>query len=456
MADRLPEALRYKAQGFWPLPCRPGTKKPPTTWKHLQARPLTGQEMHIAWPNKSDNNVALMCGPPAHVLILNVNVKNHADGQMLLHQRGLEIPRTPEVITASSTGRAYLFRVPDASTPFKLHKYPKGWKGIELRGVGAIQVMPPSRTPQGTYRFAEGWTLVRLMEDLGDMPPWLLDLWISLDRGAKIFGRDGPENIGNARKRPPAAGQPTDLSPSPPTEPNRSQSRPAPKATTTPTPLTTITTTLLPCDYTDFDGGEVETHDDACTAHVCGLVQLDVSSMQGNWPFRCVLPGHGPDNDPSATWFKTTSGHFIYHDWHGPDGEDFWPVPDVFAAIVTGKLKRLPKPSRKTWRLRLMIEAGLLDPYPVEMKPLPDDMPKLLRHFCERFRYLCAVKWTYQERAPTMFSDEFAAGWCGIREGSIWKLRRLAIAHGFMVASKDEKGHLVYLPGKDEADRTDP
>jgi hypothetical protein len=449
MPDRLPEALRYKAQGFWPLPCEPGTKKPPTKWTHLQARPLSTQEMHDGWPNKNDNNIALICGPAAHLLVLNVNTKKHVDGRMLLQQRGLKIPDDiPEVITPSG-GRAYCFKVPDLSTPFKLHNYPKGWKGLELRGVGAIQVMPPSRTPAGAYRFAQGWTLERLMLDLGDLPPWLLDLWLSLDRGARIFGHDGPAITGNARKALPAAGPPTDLSPPQPPHQRRSQARPASKATTTPTPLTTITTTLLHCNYTDFDGGEVETHDEACTAYICGLVGLDVSALQGNWPFHCVLPGHGPDHDPSATWFKTTSGHFIYHDWHVRSGDEFWPTPDVFAVIITGKLNKLPKPSRKTWRLRLMIEAGLLDPYPVEMKPLPDEMPKLLRHFCERFRYLCACKWTYQERAPTMFSDEFAAGWCGIREGSIWKLRRLAIAHGFMVASKDEKGRLVYLPGKE-------
>jgi hypothetical protein len=49
-----------------------------------------------------------------------------------------------------------------------------------------------------------------------------------------------------------------------------------------------------------------------------------------------------------------------------------------------------------------------------------------------------------------MFSDAFAADWCGIREGSIWKLRRLALAHGLLVSARDDEGRLVYLPGKDE------
>ena len=188
--------------------------------------------------------------------------------------------------------------------------------------------------------------------------------------------------------------------------------------------------------------------DRECAEHVSRKVGLDVGRLDDGQSFLCILPGHR-ERTPSATWFQTNSGHYIYHDWHVRSGHAYYPVPDVFAALVTGKPKSLPKPSRKTWRLRLMIEAGLLDPYPVAMKPFPDDMPKLLRHFCERFQYLCACKWTYQERAPTMFSDEFAAGWCGIREGSIWKLRGLALAHGFIVAARDDEGRLVYLPGKD-------
>jgi hypothetical protein len=445
MADLLPYALRYKVQGFWPLPTI--RKIPTRKWKSLQSRQLTAQEMHEAWPPKGDANVALVCGPAAHVLVLNVNVKNRVDGRILLQQRGLQIPPTPEVITPSG-GRAYLFKMPDLPHPFRLHNYPKGWKGLELRGAGAIQVMPPSRLPNGSYRFADGWTLDQLMVDLADLPPWLLERWITLDARALNLARDESATAGQTRNPAPAAALPADLSlPSSPSH-IRPRVRPAPMPKATATTLTTITTSLSADDYTDFEAGEVEIHDQECAAHVCGLVRLEVASLEGRWPFLCVLPGHR-ESTPSATWFKTNSGHFLYHDWHVRSGDEFWPVPDVFAAMVTGQVKRLPRPSRKTWRLRLMVEAGLLDPYPVEMKPVPDDMPRLLRHFCERFRYLCACKWTYQERAPTMFSDAFAAGWCGIREGSIWKLRRLALLHGFMVVARDDDGRLVYLPGKE-------
>jgi hypothetical protein len=454
MADLLADAMDYAKQDFWPLPCKKGEKDAAIKWKHLKRRPMTAQERHAGWPPRSHRNIALICGWRAGILFLNINVKNGHNGHATLQRLGWVLPPTPTIRTPSG-GLALAFKVPGpdfSQFPFNTHVHPKDYDGLEFRGGdNRYQLVPPSRTPEGVYAFVHPWTLERLRADLADLPGCILQAWVRLDSRAKNFRGDEPENIGNTRKRPSAAVLTTDLSAAKETRRLHEQSPEAEKPSAPPVPLTTITTTLLPCVYTDFDGGEVETHDDACTAYVCGLVRLDASSMQGNWPFHCVLPGHGPDNDPSATWFKTTSGHFIYHDWHVRSGEDFWPVPDVFAALVTGKVKRLPKPSRKTWRLRLMVEAGLLDPYPVEMKPLPDDMPKLFLHFCERFRYLCACKWTYQERAPTMFSDEFAAGWCGIREGSIWKLRRLAVAHGFMVAARDDQGRLVYLPGKESA-----
>jgi Bifunctional DNA primase/polymerase, N-terminal len=110
MPDLLPYAMRYKVQSFWPLPTIEDLKKPDRRWKALQSRQLTAQEMHEAWPPKGNANVAVVCGPAAHLLVLNVNLKNGVDGRMLLQQRGLEIPRTPEVITPSG-GAAYLFKV---------------------------------------------------------------------------------------------------------------------------------------------------------------------------------------------------------------------------------------------------------------------------------------------------------------------------------------------------------
>jgi hypothetical protein len=447
MADRLPQALRYKAQGFWPLPTV--EKKPDRKWKDLQSRQLTTQQMHEAWPPKGNANVALVCGPLAHVLVLNVNRKNGVDGFRLLQQRGLEIPRTPEVLTPSS-GRAYLFRVPDVDSPFRLHVYPKGWQGIELRGAGAIQVMPPSRVKEGLYRFADGWTLEQLMVDLGDMPAWLLDLWLALDRGAQLSARDEPAIIGNARKRPPTAVRPTDLSLPSPNPAQRSQARPPEKAPAT-TPHYTTKTTGLSSDegrvFVDgFDLWERE-----CAEAVCWHMELGPESLDDGRAFLCRLPGHR-ERDPSAMWGRTETGYYIYKDFHARSGKTVYTVPEVFAALYSGVVETLPSPSRMAWRLRLMVEEGWLHPEPVRMRALPDDASDLLRRYCEGFRLLVACRSCHpQTVAPSApFSKAFAACWCGIPKGSVWATHQEAIRQDLLVFAGIYKGQSLYRPGKDE------
>jgi hypothetical protein len=450
MPDRLPHALRYKAQGFWPLPTV--GKIPERKWKGLQSRQLTAQEMHEAWPLKGDANVALVCGPPAHVLVLNINQKNGVDGHSVLRQRGLEIPRTPEVITPSSTGRAYLFKVPDIDSPFRLHNYPKGWKGIELRGAGAIQVMPPSRLQRSAYRFADGWTLERLMLDLGDLPAWLLDLWITLDRSAKIFGPDEPVTIGNTRNPAPTAVQPTDLSPpSPPQPQKRSQPRPAPPTGPTTPNYTTITTRLSSDAYRVFvDGFDLRERE--CAEVLCLRVGLSVEALDDGCSFLCRLPGHR-ESTPSAQWGHTETGYYIYKDHHARSSETVYTVPEIYAALISGVVESLPRPSRMAWRLRLMVEEGWLTPEPVRMKPLPDDASPLLQRYCAGFRLLIACKSCHprtMDNAATAFSKNFAARWCGIPKGSVWATQQEAIQRDLIVFAGVYKGQALYRPGKDE------
>jgi Bifunctional DNA primase/polymerase, N-terminal len=364
MADRLPEAMRYKAQGFRPIPCRPGTKQAALRWERYQARPLTAQAMHAAWPRKSNANIALILGPAANLLVLNVNVKHGHDGRRTLRQRAFLLPKTPEIATPTG-GSAYCFRVPNIASTFGVYIYPDGFDGLEFRGWGGYQLVPSSRVKDGSYRFAERWTLERLVVDLAEMPAWLLQAWLALDR-------DTPQ-------------------------PSTHDTAPDRKATghhgtATANYLTTKTTALS----SEEDSDLTEFGDRGCAAYISRRVGLDVARLDDGQSFLCILPGHR-ERTPSATWFRTSNGYYIYHDWHQRSSHAYYPVPDVYAALVTGKLKRLPKPSRKTWRLRLMIEAGLLAPYPVEMKTLPAEMPALLRQFCEGFRLLCACKWTYQE-----------------------------------------------------------
>jgi hypothetical protein len=115
-----------------------------------------------------------------------------------------------------------------------------------------------------------------------------------------------------------------------------------------------------------------------CAEAVCLRTDLAVDALDDGYSFLCRLPGHR-EHEPSATWVKTDTGYYLYKYWHHRSGHLLFTVPDLFAALTSGVVEPLPKPSRMAWRLRLMVEEGWLTPEPVRMRPVPDDASDLLR-----------------------------------------------------------------------------
>jgi hypothetical protein len=457
MPDRLPIVLDWLQQECRPIPCRDGTKHAAHGWERFQREDPTRVDLHRWWTGKRQNNenIALILGPKpgGNLLFLNVNIKHGHDGPATLRRLGWKIPETPTIATPSG-GRAHAFKVPDPQLypfPFNTHVHPTGYEGLEFRGAAAYQLVPTSRTPEGVYTFVPPWTLEQFRADLADLPGAILQAWVRLDRGAK-FSRDfGPANIGNPRKPASAAGLPTDLSHPQPKPHKRSQVRPAPQAQATTPNYTTITTRLSTDECRLFvDGFDLRERE--CAEVVCGRLDVPVSSLDDGRPFLCRLPGHR-ERDPSAMWGKSSTGYYLYKDWHQRSGEPVYTVPEVYAALTTGVVKAWPKPSRMVWRLRLMVEEGWLTPEPVRMKPVPDDASDLLRHYCEGFRLLVACKSCHPQTAPnaaTVFAPSFAALWCGLRKGSIWSAHQEALSRDLIVFAGIYKKQALYLPGKDE------
>jgi Bifunctional DNA primase/polymerase, N-terminal len=457
MADRLPIVLQWLHQGCRPIPCQAGTKHARVSWTRFQARPPTHVELHRWWTGtrRSNANVALVLGPPpgGNVLALNINIKHGHDGHATLQRLGWTLPPTPTIRTPSG-GLCPFFQVPDRQRypfPFHTHVHPDGYPGLEFRGAGGYQLVPTSRTPDGAYRWRPPWTLDRFRDDLAALPEPILQAWIALDRGAK-FSRvmrtaspDKALKAGSTADRPPS---PTDASPPRPQTPSQSQ---APRAAPTPPSLPTITTRLSAEGERVFVNG-FDVREQACAEALCRRLDLPVDWLAGGWPFPCRLPGHGPDHHPSATWYKTPSGFYIYKDWHrrGPHG--LYTLPEVFAAITSRVVKRLPGPSRMAWRLRLMVEEGWLVPEPVRMRAMADEASPLLQRYCAGFALLIACKSCHPETRPhaaTVFAKGFAARWCGIPEGSIWGVHQEALQRDLLVFAGVYKNQILYRPGKD-------
>jgi hypothetical protein len=60
----------------------------------------------------------------------------------------------------------------------------------------------------------------------------------------------------------------------------------------------------------------------------------------------------------------------------------------VRASLAFGRALRLRGPSVATWQLRLLVEAGILQPYPVSARPLPSDVRPAVRTVYDGFLLL--------------------------------------------------------------------
>jgi hypothetical protein len=131
--------------------------------------------------------------------------------------------------------------------------------------------------------------------------------------------------------------------------------------------------------------------------------------------FACPVPGHAEAN-PSASLYWNDNGELVFRDWHRRSGKEFWALSEVYAACVSGRLvtdadglaRTLSAASMATWSLRLLIVAKRLEPYPVELPPLPDGAPASVVRLYDGLTLLFGGKWAYEPGQPTMFTRSFA------------------------------------------------
>ena len=443
--SRLHEAQIYRAQGFHPVPIQAGTKALALAKGQratYEKRPPTTQELH-SWYRDDRKNIALLLGRIPHLLVLNINRKHGQDGFATL--RGYPLPPTPTILTPHG-GLALLFRLPDRERypfPFTLHTAVQGWPGIELRGTGGYQLVPSSQLdatprkdgtvdPAGHYRFDDPWAMARLLGDLADLPTWLLDLWITCDR-ARAPSTTPPPNAGVGEGTQQRTIHSSEVKP-PTTVYGEAETAAGLGASGLLALLHDVDTELACARFVGVPDGAVESV--GCS-------------------FRCVLPGH-EDAHPSATLHWNRKQALVLHDWHRLDGKEWWALPEVYMAQVLGYVPRAPKrdvalslpaPSLATWRLRLLVDAKLIEPYPVDLPPLPDDAPARVLKVYEGFKRLLACKWSYAPGQPTMFARAFAAGWCGVGILAAWEGTQWLRQRQIIVPAGTYKGRPVYLPG---------
>jgi hypothetical protein len=131
--------------------------------------------------------------------------------------------------------------------------------------------------------------------------------------------------------------------------------------------------------------------------------------------FPCVLH---PDCNPSAALYPTAdTGEWLYHDFHAArhNAGEWLSLAQVRAALA-GRVGKLSPSEHATWKLILLVEAGLLAPITVPATPLPIGTVALVQHVYERFLFLLGCRWNYDYGAPVPFSRQFAAALCDVTE----------------------------------------
>src|SRR3989344_658285 len=367
--DAFNEAIAAVKRGWSVIPVCADSKRPDTAllpggkWGPYQKRIPTNDEL-TAW--NGSEAFAVITGPLSGVVVLDVD----PGGKEQLE--GRHLPETPIARTPRG-GFHYYFKHPgERIKTFTNILGP--CSAIDLRADGGYAVLPGVE--------GRDWIISPNDVPLAPLPEWLFDLGRAKSNTYKI-----PVKRNNHSKKQKIC--------------------------------FTRATSVVPFPGNKLDRHQLQAYADRAgvglaVARSLGIPTEGLIENGSSENFRCILPGHAEDNPSASLYRHPQTGAILYRDWHGKDGNQWYPLAVVAASLAYGKIKRLRGPELATWQIRLLVELGILKPAPVEMKPLPADATDIERKVYDGFRLLLGCKWRYSPNEPTPFARNFAAAWCGV------------------------------------------
>jgi hypothetical protein len=367
----LAAALAYAKRGWAVFPLVPRSKVPfkgSHGFKDATTDPATIRAWWAKWP---DANIGIATGEASNLTILDIDPKNGGPATLenLLAKHG-PLPPTAIVRTGSG-GLHYYFNHVFTTAKGNNALGP----GIDIKSDGGLILTPPSMHPNGTpYR----WETID--QEPIDLPSWV----VTMERpkgSTKIIGGGNREGTRSS------------------------------------TSSCTIPSTYL------FRG---EKPDAECAQ------ELDLPVDR---KFSCVL--HPPDEHPSAWLFVGSGGDLLYHCEH--EGGWTLTLPQVRASLAYGRVIQIRDENGKghpiehlAWRLRLLYEAGCVQPLEVPHRPLGDEARPAVKAVYNGLLLLLGLKWHVWPGNGTTFSWRFAAAWCGVDKKTAEKAMRWLMEQGYV------------------------
>lgn len=396
-------AIKYAELGYRVHPLRPNSKKPILKgWPQMAT--TDGVEIIRWWEEHPEANIGLVVeGDLAAVDIDSPEGRSHLIGACG------EPPSTWRQQTATPGNEHMIFRN-DSARRLPLHPFGRS-AGLELfDGSGTHYiVVAPSRISGTTYSTTEPLPI-------GLLPP--------LPRALRAISSTGD--------------------------------RPSPEGTD-PAPMHYLQLIHYLQQADDWDTREFSGDDlvafDSEPAFVrkVGSVLGIPDNLEVGDLFPCVLPGHGPDRDPSSSIWRGDNGIYVYRCWHQDPG--YLSLAEVRASQAYGRVVSFTrsKPEHATWKLRLLIEAGVISPAPAEVAPLPRDASSDLIRLYDGFQRLLQAKWRYRHGEPTPFAWRFASAWCGLTARQVKKAMTEALQAGLWHEDSTYRAYgkemSLFLPG---------
>jgi hypothetical protein len=150
------------------------------------------------------------------------------------------------------------------------------------------------------------------------------------------------------------------------------------------------------------------------------------------------------DAEVAVQWWLDDNGYYVLlvlADWPTTPAPKALKIAEVFAVTVTGELRKLNRPTMGRYKLRALIDAGIIPkPKPVPLIPLVNPTPQAQATWGAIGKLLAVRRLTEAPGEPIALSTPWLSNWSGVSEPVLRSGKRWLEKHGYIEHVGDGPG----------------